>query len=304
MKNAPDIGFVYLATNKSMPGLVKIGMTGGDVQKRMSELSTTGVPTPFVCAYFCEVQNPAAVEQKLHKEFADFRESGDREFFRIDWRAVKAALRMMRQSDGAHISDSAQTNSDQAEKFTLVKWTKKGDSDKVRRILAEGGNPDQADNNRVTALMWAAQLESAEIAEILLDANADPDKIDKDGYTAMMYAACNPFAGANIVKMLINADADVNAEAKDDTTALMLAAAAGRSDAAKILLKADADHWQALICAAEEGHKEIVKMLLKAGVDPDDGCDDGDTALMRAHSRGHGDIVKILQDAQWRRRAR
>jgi len=49
-------GIVYLLTNPFMPGLVKIGMTAQeDIDKRMKELYTTGVPVPFECRYACKV---------------------------------------------------------------------------------------------------------------------------------------------------------------------------------------------------------------------------------------------------------
>lgn len=39
---------VYVLTNPSMPGLVKIGKTTQkEVSERMTQLYTTGVPTPF-----------------------------------------------------------------------------------------------------------------------------------------------------------------------------------------------------------------------------------------------------------------
>ena len=44
------VNIVYVLTNPAMPGLVKIGMTDrDDVQRRMSDLYTTGVPLPFEC---------------------------------------------------------------------------------------------------------------------------------------------------------------------------------------------------------------------------------------------------------------
>lgn len=45
-----EYGIVYLLTNPVMPGLVKIGMTLRDeIDARMKELYTTGVPLPFEC---------------------------------------------------------------------------------------------------------------------------------------------------------------------------------------------------------------------------------------------------------------
>ena len=45
-------GIVYVLTNPAFPNLVKIGITTRDeVQVRMAELYTTGVPLPFKCVY-------------------------------------------------------------------------------------------------------------------------------------------------------------------------------------------------------------------------------------------------------------
>ena len=173
-----DIGHIYLALNDNQQGLVKIGYTRGSVEKRMKELSAaTGVSRPFRAAYSCKVQNPEAVETQLHQEFAYCHEN--KEFFRIDWRAVKAALRMM-QADSKRLGESQTAKNDgRVSKFTLIKWVKVGDADKVRQVLTIGGNPNQDDLNGQTALIWAAGLGHVDIVNILLDANANPNKADK-----------------------------------------------------------------------------------------------------------------------------
>ena len=52
-----EYGIVYLLTNPVMPALVKIGMTTQeDIDKRMKELYTTGVPVPFECQFACKVK--------------------------------------------------------------------------------------------------------------------------------------------------------------------------------------------------------------------------------------------------------
>ena len=55
-----------------MPGLVKIGMTTQeDIDKRMKELYTTGVPVPFECQFACKVKKGdcAKIEKTLHMAF-------------------------------------------------------------------------------------------------------------------------------------------------------------------------------------------------------------------------------------------
>ena len=69
-----------------MPGLVKIGMTTQeDIDKRMKELYTTGVPVPFECQFACKVKKTdcAKIEKALHTAFAPQRINANREFFRI-----------------------------------------------------------------------------------------------------------------------------------------------------------------------------------------------------------------------------
>ena len=68
-----EYGIVYLLTNPVMPGLVKIGMTTQeDIEKRMKELYTTGVPVPFECQFACKVKKGdcAKIEKALHMAFA------------------------------------------------------------------------------------------------------------------------------------------------------------------------------------------------------------------------------------------
>ena len=296
---ADDIGFIYLAVNDTMPGLVKIGLTKGDVRERMKELSAdTGVPAPFACSYFCKVKNPAVVEKQLHKQFGFCRESGNREFFRIDWRAVQAAIEMMSKADGARLDDGQTAKSGRrVGKFTLTKWVKTGNADNVRQVLAIGGKPDQADGNKQTALMWAAELGYADIANILLNDDADPNKTDKKGRTALMLAAKR--GHVDIAKALLEFGAYANTTDKEGQTALDKAD--DNIEVVKALLEGGADATIGrggmtvlLNKAAIDGNNEIVKTLLDGGVNPNAADKDGKTALMMAAYNGHSEIAKIL----------
>lgn len=97
-----DYGIVYLLTNPCMPGLVKIGMTAQeDIDKRMKELYTTGVPIPFECQFACRVKNTdcAKIEKALHTAFAPQRVNANREFFRIQVEQAKAILELFHHED-------------------------------------------------------------------------------------------------------------------------------------------------------------------------------------------------------------
>ena len=80
-----ELGVVYVLTNASMPGIVKIGFTMLTAEARARELSShTGVPTPFKVAWATErIPNPQAVERRVHDRLVSLRTNSGREFFRI-----------------------------------------------------------------------------------------------------------------------------------------------------------------------------------------------------------------------------
>lgn len=86
---------IYILTNECMPGLVKIGITTTNVEQRMKDLYTTGVPYPFECPYAAVVNNGREIEKKLHYAFGDHRVPTGKEFFRIDKEKVKAILELV-----------------------------------------------------------------------------------------------------------------------------------------------------------------------------------------------------------------
>ena len=86
---------VYGLTNTTMPGLVKIGRTSRELQVRVAELHTTGVPQPFDVAVAYRVDDGAVIEQALHRAFRPYRISDRREFFRIESYQVEAILALL-----------------------------------------------------------------------------------------------------------------------------------------------------------------------------------------------------------------
>lgn len=90
-------GLVYILTNPCLDGWVKIGMTErNDIERRLQELNTpTNIPLSFRCYAVYEVENPAAVEARIHsiidrvdgslhaRELLDNGKIREREFFKI-----------------------------------------------------------------------------------------------------------------------------------------------------------------------------------------------------------------------------
>lgn len=75
-------GYVYILTNVSLPGMIKVGRTLRDSRSRARELFTTGLPTPFQVAFEIFSDEHEKLEADFHQELHDFRISNNREFFK------------------------------------------------------------------------------------------------------------------------------------------------------------------------------------------------------------------------------
>jgi hypothetical protein len=92
--------FVYVLTNPAMPGIAKIGYSDQeDLNVRIGQLYTTGVPVPFEVAYAARVENARKVEDALHTAFGPQRVNPQREFFRIDPEQAIVILRLFAVED-------------------------------------------------------------------------------------------------------------------------------------------------------------------------------------------------------------
>ncbi|MFZ1326007.1 MAG: GIY-YIG nuclease family protein [Candidatus Contendobacter sp.] len=94
--NISPLQIVYVLTNPAMPGLVKIGSTTqGEVDIRMRQLFSTGVPVPFDCAFACRVPDAYKVEKAIHDAFGMHRINPTREFFKIEPERVISILKLL-----------------------------------------------------------------------------------------------------------------------------------------------------------------------------------------------------------------
>jgi len=82
--NLKKSGFVYIMTNPSMPGLIKVGMTNRNplLRAKDNDLNSTGIPTPFQTQYFAFFAEMAKAEKKAHRKLYDYHYG--KEFFKID----------------------------------------------------------------------------------------------------------------------------------------------------------------------------------------------------------------------------
>ena len=126
--SANNIGIVYVLSNRVMPGLVKIGMTTRcEIDSRLKELYTTGVPVPFDVEYACEVDacDCAKIEKALHKAFEPQRINANREFFQINKDQAIAILELFNKKDVTNeVSDEMNNDLDAGDKASLIKASK------------------------------------------------------------------------------------------------------------------------------------------------------------------------------------
>jgi T5orf172 domain len=55
-------GYLYMISNKAMPGLLKIGYTTRSIEERISELHSTGVPSRFEKEFFrCPIKKAVEI---------------------------------------------------------------------------------------------------------------------------------------------------------------------------------------------------------------------------------------------------
>lgn len=77
--------YVYVLVNKSVPNMVKIGMTTNTPTQRAHEISrATGVATPWIPVFEFKCFRSDLLEAELHEYFAQYRVNDKREMFAID----------------------------------------------------------------------------------------------------------------------------------------------------------------------------------------------------------------------------
>ena len=97
-KDRPAV--IYFIRNPAFPNLIKIGRTL-DLDKRLKELSRTGVPMPYEALRIieCNEDNYCEIEKHFHTIFEEQRISQDKEFFNVDTSAVDSGIDNFKKSN-------------------------------------------------------------------------------------------------------------------------------------------------------------------------------------------------------------
>ena len=98
-KTIPNSGegkeIIYIMSNPSLSGMVKIGYTGKEIEIRQKALSkATGIPTPFKVEYIYRVHGRGMeLEREIHSYLKEFRLNNEREFFEIGIKQAVEAIK-------------------------------------------------------------------------------------------------------------------------------------------------------------------------------------------------------------------
>ena len=204
-------GIVYLLTNPCMPGLVKIGMTTQeDIDKRMKELYTPGVPVPFECQFACKVNNKdcAKIEKALHTAFEPQRINKNREFFRINVEQAKAILELFHHTDVTEdVSEEMQNDLTEEDKAASSKaqakrpplnfyemGLKKGDvlvwkDDPTKSVIVTSDRKVSYNGEEVSISALSAQLKGYKVKHI----QPTPHWLFNDRLLSDIYVETYPF---------------------------------------------------------------------------------------------------------------
>jgi predicted RNase H-like HicB family nuclease len=88
-------GWVYVMSNPSMPGIVKVGFSMKDPLDRADELAHTGIPSPYLVHYDVLIEDPESVEQAAHIGLSNVRVNQRREWFQCSAREAVQAIRQI-----------------------------------------------------------------------------------------------------------------------------------------------------------------------------------------------------------------
>jgi ankyrin repeat protein len=176
------------------------------------------------------------------------------------------------------------------------------DAKLIEKLLMAGGDPNTGLLSGETPLMVAAERGKFDAVKILLNYDADPNAQEHHaGQTALMWAIAEKHG--EVADLLVEYEADVGLSTKSGFSPLMFAVQQGDLDTVGALLTAGAEIDEVmpksgvnpLMIATVGGFDEIVKLLLEKGAEPNSTDSNGVTPLHEAAKDAHAlNIIRTL----------
>ena len=198
---------------------------------------------------------------------------------------------------------------------SLIQATNNRHLNKITLLLYAGGfNVDSKDNTRYTSLMNITSSHNrnnkSEIVKLLLEAGANPNEEDNEGITALNYEVRH--RNVEIVRMLLDYGARINDNELHgltiidnvitynlvDIIKLLIPKITKQTYINKLLIYSIKYDTRRYIMSHKE-RKDLVKLLLDYGANPNVDFDhfySSSTLLIRASAHGWVEIIKLLLD--------
>ncbi|KAL1877363.1 hypothetical protein VTK73DRAFT_8658 [Phialemonium thermophilum] len=167
-------------------------------------------------------------------------------------------------------------------------------------LCEHGADPDADDDvGGLTALCRASGLGHRELVRFLLDRGATADRVDNAGHAALHHAAWK--GHGEVVELLASRGATVDSRDAEGKTALVIAARTGALDMLRVLLQHGAstdigntDGMNALHFAASYKFNDGLRLLLEKTTDPNLPDRKGTAPLHWAAYHGDAETIRVL----------
>ena len=88
--------WVYILSNPSSPGLLKIGYTKQTPEERCKQISSaTGVALPYKIEWAYKCFNGETVEREVHHKLKAYRVNNNKEFFQVSLEEAKETIKLI-----------------------------------------------------------------------------------------------------------------------------------------------------------------------------------------------------------------